>query len=230
MVLIHGGGFDSRCWDLLMPRLNTPAVAVDLPGRGRRQAAPESVTFAGCAEAILEEVDAAGFDDVVLVGHSQAGCSLPRAMGLLGDRVRHAVFLAALVPRHGRSGMQELAPDVTEVLDEHRANERQTMDPAMAKVFFGNDLDDGQFAWCLERMVPEPPGLPNEPVDLSGLRSSSPRTWVRTTRDAILAPDLQLGFAERVGRCPVVDLDAGHMCMISQPDRLAEILEEIARQ
>ncbi len=53
---------------------------------------------------------------------------------------------------------------------------------------------------------------------------------MRTTRDAILAPDMQLGFAERVGRCPVVDLDAGHMCMISQPDRLAEILEGIAGQ
>jgi pimeloyl-ACP methyl ester carboxylesterase len=151
-------------------------------------------------------------------------------MGLLGDRVRHAVFVAALVPQDGRSGMQELAPDVTEMVEEHSDNDRQTMDPAMAKVFFGNDLDDDQFAWCLERLVPEPPGLPNEPVDLSGLRSSAPRTWVRTTRDAILAPDLQLGFAERVGDCPVIDLDAGHMCMISQPGTLAEILEGIARQ
>jgi pimeloyl-ACP methyl ester carboxylesterase len=230
MVLIHGGGFDSRCWDLLLPRLTTPAVAVDLPGRGRRPVAPESVTFARCAQAVVEDVDAAGFDEVVLVGHSQAGCSLPRVMGLLGDRVRHAVFVAALVPQDGRSGMQELAPDVTEMVEEHSDNDRQTMDPAMAKVFFGNDLDDDQFAWCLERLVPEPPGLPNEPVDLSGLRSSAPRTWVRTTRDAILAPDLQLGFAERVGDCPVIDLDAGHMCMISQPGTLAEILEGIARQ
>ncbi len=62
MVLIPGGGFDSRCWDLLLPRLNTPAVAVDLPGRGRRPAVAEAVTFATCAQAILEEVDAAGFD------------------------------------------------------------------------------------------------------------------------------------------------------------------------
>jgi pimeloyl-ACP methyl ester carboxylesterase len=228
MVLIHGGGFDSRCWDLLLPFLSGPAVAVDLPGRGRRPAAPESVTFADCAQAVVEEVDAAGFDEVVLVGHSQAGCSLPRMMARLGDRVRHAVFVAALVPGQGISPMQELAPEVTEKIEEHRDLEQQTMDPAMAKIFFGNDLDDDQFAWCLERLVPEPPGLPNEPVDLSGLRSTAPRTWVRTTRDAILAPDLQLRFVERVGDCPVVDLDAGHMCMISQPERLAEILERIA--
>src|SRR6516165_9693223 len=117
MVLIHGGGFDSRCWDLLLPCLSGPAVAVDLPGRGRRPAAPESVTFADCAQAVVEEVDAAGFDEVVLVGHSQAGCSLPWMMARLGDRVRHAVFVAALVPGHGISPMQELAPDVTQRIE-----------------------------------------------------------------------------------------------------------------
>jgi hypothetical protein len=36
---------------------------------------------------------------------------------------------------------------------------------------------------------------------------------------------MQLRFVERVGRCPVIDLDAGHMCMISQPEALAAILE-----
>ena len=34
LVLVHGGGFDSRCWDPLLPHLAGPAIAVDLPGRG----------------------------------------------------------------------------------------------------------------------------------------------------------------------------------------------------
>jgi pimeloyl-ACP methyl ester carboxylesterase len=225
LVLVHGGGFDSRCWELLVPRLTSPVIAVDLPGRGRRPAEPESVTFADCARAIVEDIDAAGFEDVVLVGHSQAGCSLPRVMGLLGERVRHTVFVAALVPEDGHSPIQELTPHVSEMIDDHAERRRDTMDPAMAKVLFGNDLDDEQFAWCVERLVPEPPGLPNEPVELSGLREPTPRTWVRTTRDVILPPDMQLRFVERVGDCPVIDLDAGHMCMISQPEALAAILE-----
>ena len=55
-----------------------------------------------------------------------------------------------------------------------------------------------------------------------------PRTWVRTLRDLIVAPDKQLRFAENVGDCPVVDLDAGHMCMVSQPEALAAILNPLA--
>ena len=145
VVLVHGGGFDSRCWELLVPLLAPPVIAVDLPGRGRRPAAPESVTFADCARAIVEDIDAAGLEEVVLVGHSQAGCSLPRAMGLLGERVRHAVFVAALVPEDGRSPMGELAPHVSGMIDDHVERRRDTMDPAMAKAVFGNDLDDEQF-------------------------------------------------------------------------------------
>jgi pimeloyl-ACP methyl ester carboxylesterase len=58
MVLIHGGGFDSRCWDLLLPCLKGPVVAVDLPGRGRRPAAPESVTFGDVGDCPVIDLDA----------------------------------------------------------------------------------------------------------------------------------------------------------------------------
>ncbi|MGF7233844.1 MAG: alpha/beta fold hydrolase [Frankia sp.] len=228
IVLVHGGGFDSRCWDLLVPHLPGPVVAVDLPGRGRRPAPREAVTFADCARAIVEDVDTAGFDDVVLVGHSLAGCSLPRAMALLGDRVRHAVFVAAMVPESGANTMHELRPNVRDHVEESQAERRETMDPGQAKRFFGNDLDVEQFAWCLDRLVPEAPGLPTEPVDASGLLSPVSRTWVCTMKDAILPPEMQVRFAARVGAGRTIDLDAGHMCMISQPAELAAILDGIA--
>jgi hypothetical protein len=66
IVLIHGGGFDSRCWDLLVPLLDAPALAVDLPGRVRHPAPLSTVSLEACADAVVEDVDAAGYDDVVL--------------------------------------------------------------------------------------------------------------------------------------------------------------------
>jgi hypothetical protein len=67
-------------------------------------------------------------------------------------------------------------------------------------------------------------------VDLSPLRSAMPRTWVRPVRDAIVNPDDQLRFARTAGDCDVVDLDAGHMCMISRPRELAAIITGIAER
>ena len=102
------------------------------------------------------------------------------------------------------------------------------MDAAVAKLVLGDDLGDARFAWCVERLVPEAPRLTTDPVDLSPLRSAMPRTWIRTLQDVILAREKQLRFAENVGNCTVIDLDAGHMCMVSQPEALASMLAQIA--
>ncbi len=55
-----------------------------------------------------------------------------------------------------------------------------------------------------------------------------PRTWVRTLNDLIVSAAQQLHYAHNVGDCPLVDLDAGHMCMVSRPTELAEILNRVA--
>jgi pimeloyl-ACP methyl ester carboxylesterase len=229
VVLVHGGSFAGSCWDLLTDHLDGPVLAVDLPGRGVHPAPLGSITIASAAASVVADVDAAGFDSVVLVGHSLAGCSMPATIGLLGDRVRHAVFVACSVPEHGTSCVDTLPFDVQAFarasLD---SGDSGVLSPAMAKDFFGNDLDEGQMAWMMERMVPEAPGLLTDRVDLSPLRSAMPRTWVRPLHDAIVEPDRQLRFASNVSDCDIIDLDAGHMCMISKPRELAAIVNLIA--
>jgi hypothetical protein len=81
-----------------------------------------------------------------------------------------------------------------------------------------------------ERLVPEAPALVTGTVDLTPLESAMPRTWVRTLQDAIIDPEKQLRFARNAGDCESVDIDTGHMCMVSTPDELAAILSEIAER
>ena len=222
LVLVHGGGFDHRCWDLLVPELDSPAIAVDLPGRGDRPADLRAVTIDDCARAVAEAAD--GLDDVVLVGHSLAGVSLPPAASLLGDRVRHTVFVACTVPEHGTSVVDTLEPEL-QAMARAGAEDLGPMDAALAAALFGNDLDEAQLDWMVRRMVPEAPRLVLDPVDLSGLRG--PRTWIRTLHDAVVSPEKQQRFAGIAG-AEVVDLDAAHMCMISRPAELARLLDGIA--
>lgn len=231
LVLVHGGSFAASCWDLVVPLLAGPVLAVDLPGRGGHPAPLGSVTLAAGADSLVADVDAAGFDEVVLVGHSLAGCVLPGAIGRLGDRVRHAVFVAATVPSHGASALDMLDASIRGLAEAALADGSAggTLDLDIARVVFGNDLDDERFGWMVERMVPEAPGVIAEPVDLTPLRSGSfARTWIRPIHDAIVDPARQLDFAGHVGGCEVVDLDAAHMCMISQPRALAGLLEGLA--
>ena len=235
VVLVHGGGLDGRCWDRTRARMSAPSIATDLPGRGAHPADLRAVTFADCAESVRADVDAAGFDDIVLAGHSLAGCSMPAMIGLLGDRVRHAVFVACTVPETGKSAFDTLDPEVQALahagMEAAGEVEPRTMDGELAKLVLGNDLTDEEFEFCLERLVPEAPGLSDSPVDLAPMRADLPSTWVCTLQDMIVAADKQRRFAKNVGpNCHVLDLDAGHMCMVGQPERTAAILDEIAAQ
>ena len=220
LVLVHGGGFDARCWDRLLPHLAAPALAVDLPGRGRRPADLSTVTFSSCAAAVAEDVDAAGFDEVVLVGHSLAGCSMPATVAALGDRVRHLVFVACTVPEDGTTCAATLDAAVP-------ALDRATL----VRTMFGTDMDGERLAWCESLMVAEAPARITEPVDLAPLRSGpAPRTGIRPVHDAIVPPAQQDRFARNVGGCRTVDLDAAHMCMITRPAELAAVLDAVAAE
>lgn len=233
VVLVHGGGFAGSCWDLLLEHIAGPVLAVDLPGRGRHPAPLGSVTLATAAASVVADIDAAGYDDVVLVGHSLAGCSMPATIGLLGARVRHAVFVACTVPADGTSCLDTLPADVRALAQGPQPAEPGVLPAALARAMFAGDLDEDQVAWMLARMVPEAPRLTTDQVDLSPLRSALPRTWVRTMQDAVVPPERQLRFTKNVGagaaNCAVVDMDAAHMCMISQPAALASIVNEICR-
>jgi pimeloyl-ACP methyl ester carboxylesterase len=224
MVLVHGGGFAGSCWDPLLEFLDGPVLAVDLPGRGRHPAPLETVSLASAAESVVGDIDAAGFDEVILVGHSLAGCSMPGMIGLLGDRARHAIFVGATVPEDGTCCLDTLPADIQSMAREAAETEKPgVLDPELARAFFANDLNDEQFAWMLQQLVPEFPRLTSDPVDLSPL-STLPCTWICTLQDAIVPPERQHRFAKNVGDCPVIELDSGHMCMISQPRQLADII------
>ncbi len=166
LVLIHGGGLDASSWDLLVPHLQRPVLAVDLPGRGAHPADLESVTLASAAASVVADIDAAGFDSVVLVGHSLAGCSMPAMIGLLGARVQHAVFIACTVPEDGTSSFSTLDPSFLDKL-----REGGLTDGGITRELFANDLDDEQYEWFLDHRVGEASGLVMEAVDLAPLRA-----------------------------------------------------------
>src|SRR6202171_5127209 len=92
--LVHGGYHGAWCWEHLTPLLEQAGhgVAVmDLP------LADSAATFETYADVVWGSLADCG-DDVVLVGHSYAGNTIP----LVAARrpLRHLVYLCAMIPRH----------------------------------------------------------------------------------------------------------------------------------
>ena len=56
------------------------------------------------------------------------------------------------------------------------------------------------------------------------------RTWILTRRDRALAPKVQRKYIDTLGGVQALfDIDTCHMLMVSEPERLAEILVERCR-
>ncbi len=225
---MHGTGFAGSCWDLVAERLEGSVLAVDLPGRGVHPAELSSLSLESVAASVVADVEEAGLAEVVLVGHSLAGCSMPMVIDQLGGRIAAVVFIACATPSEGQSGA-DLAPD--------SLKDRVGIDdvgPALSeqdllRMILGSDLTDEELLWCVERMVPEAPQLITQPVPLAITNAHvPPRFWVRTMLDELVDPLTQLRFAERAGCTESFDLEAGHMCMVSKPAELASILNEVA--
>src|SRR4051794_4413190 len=102
VVVVHGGYHGAWCWDAVRAAMRTPTGAVDLPGRGRRPWRGRGISYAECAEAVLQDADDVGFHRFVLVGHSLGGLTISTVANVAPDRVGALVYLAALAPAPGQ--------------------------------------------------------------------------------------------------------------------------------
>lgn len=235
ILLVHGGGFAGSCWDRLLPHLEEEAFGIDLPGRGANPADLATLRSSSSVDAVVAAIERLG-DDVLLVGHSLAGITLPRVMARVGERLRRVVFVSCTVPRTGGTVIDALSGvefgslgelDLSTVSEPAPGGIEPVLDPELARMLFCNDMDEATTQYTLSLMVPEARTVIAEPIDTSGVALPLPKTWVRLLDDAVLTLDRQDTTIARIPEIDVVDLPAAHMAMITQPEGLAAILNAL---
>ena len=229
-VLIHGGHQGSWFWERVAPLLDRPSLAVDLPGRGRHPADLATVGIELSATTVLADVEEAGFDRVILVGNSIASATMPGVAAQLGGRVERLVFLGTPIAIEGQTTMASFPQSVQDVAATRIRTDggaTQTSD-ADRRFMSGNDMDDEQAEFLLTRTVPDSLRFFHEPISWRGVPRSLPRTYVRLLRDQALVvatQDHMIANLRTTGDViEVVDLDAGHCPMISNPVGVAAVL------
>ncbi|MGQ0432785.1 MAG: alpha/beta fold hydrolase [Microthrixaceae bacterium] len=230
-ALVHGAWHTGSCWDptaALLREAGHTVVAPDLPcddaGAGLDAYAATVVTA-------LDAVHPA--DDIVLVGHSLGGLTIPLVAAAVP--VRALVFLCALVPLPGASVVDDLyqlddtfAPEWDELsshLEMH--DDRSTSwpadpDPAAIDALY-HDCPPDLAAWASRQLRRQARAPIVEPSPLARYPEVPSIAIVGADDRVLNAGSCARHAAERLG-ASVVWLDGGHSPMLAQPSALVDAL------
>jgi pimeloyl-ACP methyl ester carboxylesterase len=237
-VLVHGGGATARYWDRLLPFLDGPALAIDLPGRNGKDVDLPTLTVDEEVESVLADIEDAGIDDgIVLVAHSSGGLVVPAVVAALRGRVERVVLSAALIPPEGGCGLDCLKPAQREGLAAAVAQAAADgtaitlpgppADPEAFRTAYGGDpLDDDALAFVVDpaRCVPDTVHHYFQPIHWSAA-GDVPVTYVVNERDRPIPAATQETMISWLPHPPkVIRMDGGHSPAITDPEAFAAIV------
>lgn len=230
-VLVHGAWHGAWCWQRIVTPLwavGHRAFAVTLTGSGERAhlLAP-AVSLQTHITDVANVIEAEELHDAILVGHSYGGMVITGVADRLAARLKHLVYLDAVVPHPGESWSSSHS-------DETRSQRRQAIAatgtiPAPDPAVFG--LTGIDHAWVTRHQTPHPGGVYDEALHFDAARLAAlPKTFVDCTAPALATI---AGSRARVRSEPgwrVVEIATGHDAMVSAPHALLDVLLQLARR
>lgn len=221
VVFLHGSGTGPWIWDAVRCHLPVASTALAVPSD---RPGTDPVL---CASEILSDPSFPAHGPVLLVLHSLAGVlETPLAM-VLGDRLRHVIHVASVVPAPGRTFASTRGFPANLILPILFRLQPRGLAPSPSMIVreLGTDLDEARRTELVARFRHERSGLFLQPVPREEVRI--PRTYLRCERDRSVAPALQTRIATRLG-AQIRSMESGHLPMLSRPADVADIIARVA--
>lgn len=229
-ALVHGAWHGAWCWDRLTPELESRGhrvVTMDLPIED------SAASFDDYADVVCAALADEAGDDLILVGHSLAGLTIPLVAAK--RPLRRLVYLCALLPIPGQSLAKQMAedadmlnPDYSKGLSKKDSEGRRTwVDEDIARLHMFGDCDDDTAAAAYARLCPQATHPYRLPCSLPQLpRVDS--TYVLCTEDRLVNPEWSRREAPQRLQADVIETPGSHSPFLSRPAHLAEVLDGLA--
>jgi pimeloyl-ACP methyl ester carboxylesterase len=231
-VLVHGGFHGGWCWHEVARRLRGLGHRVHTPtmtGLGERShlMSPQ-VTLATFIEDLLQTFRFEDLTDAILVGHSFGGSLVSSLADRIPERLRHLVYLDAMVLRDGQTPADASPPGhIGRYAERSVDNGSGRVIPAIDAEAFGI-TDPEQRAWVNARLTPQPLQPFLDPLRLAHpLGNGLPVTYIACTDPLWGSTASSRAVARSMPDWSYLELATAHDAMLLVPDELTAILASL---
>jgi pimeloyl-ACP methyl ester carboxylesterase len=218
IVFVHGLWADGSCFGKLIPTLQAEGYETIAAQYGLDSLAEDVAS-------VKNTIGRVG-GPVLLVGHSYGGTVITAAGA--DDRVAGLVYIAALAPDADETSQSQQSKfPRTDVFSNIEVADGRVWLRQSGTVCFAGDLSEAE-----QKLIWATQGAPdaelfNEKVEGTAWRSK-PSWYVLARNDRTVHPDLQRHASKRMG-ATTVELDSSHVPMLSQPDRVLDVIRAAAK-
>jgi pimeloyl-ACP methyl ester carboxylesterase len=225
VVLVHGAWHGPSCWDRVSAELARRGITTHTPALPSTGPDPGSLGgFDDDVASVRQALDRSG--PAVVCAHSYAGLVVGAVQH---PASRHLVFLSAFMADEGEDWAAVASDDTPTLLaDGLRADEHGNLivDPDCAADCFYADCEPDDIATAIHRLQPQA-AEPFTRTMPSPAWQSIPSMFVICEEDSAISPERQRAMAKRADSTR--SLPTSHSPMLSRPDLVVDILEELAR-
>ena len=229
-VLVHGAWHGGWCWRRVADLLEAKGHKVFTPtltGLGERSHLMSAgINLDTHIMDIVNVIKWEDLSDVVLAGHSYGGWPISGAIEQIGDRVSSVIYLDAFIPENGQKSLDTASEFARKGAMEAIAKGEISRKGPPASTFHVNEKDQ---AWVDSKLTPQPIGVMRQPIKLTGaLERVARKTYIRAPKYPQPSFDKYYQAKKTDPSWRTYEVPCGHDVMVDMPDRLVEILLEVA--
>jgi pimeloyl-ACP methyl ester carboxylesterase len=235
IILVHSAWLGAWQWQGVKKILidsGYEVITPDLPGHGENKHSDSTIKMEDYVNSILKIIDAQE-EPVVLLGHSFNGITVSRVAELRPKKVKKLIYLTAFLVPNGASffkAVQGVKGSVA--VDNFYLSDDQSF--AFVKEnkihqAFAQDVKDEDFEKAKVFIVPEPAAPLGYELEVSETNFGSvPKYYIECTLDNAIPIDVQRAMYKNNVK-QSFSIEAGHTPNFSQPEKLAEIINQITK-
>ena len=232
-VLVHGAWHGGWCWSHVADALRGMGHRVTTPTQTelgeRKHLLSKDITLDTFTADVVNHIEAEELKDVILVGHSFGGTSITGAADKIPDRIRHLVYLDAVILENGKSVFSALPPDIVAARRKTVAEQGQGIFiPAPGPTAFGIPAEHALAEWVKRRLVPHPVGTYDSPMNIGNpVGNGRARTYIACTNPMYGPLESTRQLVKKQDGWKWQEIATGHDAMVTAPAELAKMLAAI---